>query len=93
MSALPVPSHALPAWELVERRDIRLQAARAGVGVTAMSVGSEQRSWATGATAEKLLFTGDAHGNVQSWKSSASDSGTNGLPKPADFSPFERSKD
>lgn len=81
ISRLPVPSHALPAWELVERRDIRLQAAKAGVSVTALSLGSDQRSWAIGAMPEKLLFTGDAHGHVQSWKSSALDSGADGLPR------------
>ncbi|KAL1521400.1 hypothetical protein AB1Y20_021065 [Prymnesium parvum] len=81
ISRLPVASHMLPVWQLAERRDIRLQGSKAGVAVTALSLGGEQRARALGAAPEKLLFSGDAQGNVLSWKSSAPDSGLDGLPR------------
>jgi hypothetical protein len=38
VSLVPVPGHVMPAWDLVERRELRVQAARGGVPVTALSL-------------------------------------------------------
>lgn len=63
----------MPALELAERREFRLQGAKAGVAVTAISLGSWDRPPWPNNNSDKLLWTGDALGNVQSWRSSAAD--------------------
>ena len=73
VSTLPVPSHVLPAWELVEKREFRLQAGKAGASVTSMGIGNSDRASWVGGGFDKVLWTGDSHGAVQSWHSSASD--------------------
>ena len=56
-SAVPVTGEMQPAWELVERPELRLRAAERAP-ITSLCMGE-------GGT--RLLWTGDARGEVRSW--------------------------